>query len=133
MYQVRAMNLRDLADFSTHNYAPVDRAFQDALSIIAPEDEIHTHGMGMYIRFHYAAMLAQMYGEQRERDIVWLLSSITESPTKFPDYPFPFYTFLRTEVGHDHDKHGHKKEIIRLTDFSPEFRAFVVDYLHITY
>lgn len=126
-YQLNAHARRGLARYGdgSRNYALAEEAFQSALRALAPESEVHAVGIGMFVRFHYAAMLAEVYGESRRADIERLMREVAVVPAEFRAYSFPFYEFLENETSHEHDAHGHRQDLVRLSQMVPQFRTFL--------
>lgn len=133
LHQLDGLDRRALAKYGDKNYAPAEAAFKDALDVLATSPKgVHEFGVAMFVRFHYAGMLSEIYGTQRRGDIEELIRGIVNIPGEIKDYPFPFYEFLKNEVGSEHDVHGHKQDILRLRTLVPEFKTFT-DRLGIRY
>lgn len=119
IYQMDGMTRISIAKYvdDKASYQLAERSFMNGLQAFAPEDsEAHTVNFGMYLRFQYAAMLADVYGGTRKKDIENILRPIIEGPpAKFQGYPFSFFEFLKNET-------RRKKDILRLIKLVPEFK-----------
>lgn len=125
IYQLQGMNREAIAIYTDKNYSKAESAFKNGLEVIAPEDELHSYGIGLFLRFHYAAMLARMDKETRKEDIKNLILPIINRPNKFQDKYFFFDDFLKNETAASHDSHGHKQDLIELTIIVPELKNFL--------
>lgn len=126
IYETQALARRALARNGKGDYSLAEMAFEKALEAITVNGEdYHVAGMGAYIRFHYAAMLADVYGKTKIKEIAALLNPIFNISTQWANLPSGFYEFLKNEASSEHDTHGHKKDLIILSQMVPEFKSFL--------
>lgn len=125
MYQLDGMARRSMARYGDKHYDLAEAAFKRALQVATEEKSFGTFSLSMFARFHYAAMLAEVYGESRRADIERLLDGIINVPAEFKNSYFVFYDFLKNEAGSEHDSHFHKQDLVRLSKIVPQFRAFL--------
>ena len=126
IYQMQGLSRRTIAQFTDGNDVPAEAAFKRGLDVLAEdENDMHSYNVGLYLRFHYAAMLAEVYGDARKSDIEELLAPMVAPPLQFRNYNLSFYEFLKNEQEGSHDMHGHKGDIILLSKMSPAFDSFL--------
>ena len=128
IYQVDALAKRAVAKYGNKDYSVAEELFKKGLDAIAPEDEAHTYMLGMYLRFHYAGTLAEVYGDRRKADIETILAPIiaaTPTNQKFKEFPNTFFEFLKNEMDSSHDTHAHKQDIESLVKIAPAFKTTV--------
>lgn len=125
IYMSDALARRALARFGKGDYSLAEQAFEKALETIVREGDIHAYILGTYIRFHYAALLADKYGKAKIDKITAILKPIYNTPPQFENYPSGFEEFLRNETASEHDTHGHKKDLIVLSKMVPEFKSYL--------
>ena len=132
MYQMKALARVGLAhnassaEVKKTNFEAAESAFKKALEILAPEDEFHTYNIGLFVRFHYAASLIQLAADNgvgRIDDIKILLEPIIHTPERFTGKKTVFEEFLKNETLSEHDDHGHKKDLQKLSQMVPSFQA----------
>lgn len=125
MHMSNALNRRALARNGIGNYLPAEQAFERALAVVSKENDVHSYILGNFIRYHYAAYLADRYGEARTGEIAAMLGPVYATPPQWEDFPSIFDEFLRNEVGSEHDTHGHKKDLVVLSKLVPEFKSYL--------
>lgn len=126
IYQMLGLARRTIAKNGNKDYSASEEAFKKGLEVLATEDTVHTYDLSLYLKFHYAAMLAETFRDERKNDISKFVKDIiAPPPAKYAGYPFGFYEFLKNETGSEHDEHGHKKDIIRLKSMVPEFAEYL--------
>ena len=126
IYQMKAMTDADVARFSSGDYSAAEESFKMGLAALSPEDDLHSYGLGLFLRFHYASVLARVYGKERIGDINEILQTIVNRPAQFSKSYFFFDDFLKNELGSEHDEHGHKKDMVLLAKLVPKFNSFLL-------
>lgn len=121
MYMLDGINRAGIAKYTNDesNYKLAEISFKNGLAALSPEaDSVHTFGSSMYIRFYYASMLADVYGESRKADIANLLQPIIAGPpAEFKNYPFTFFSNIKTASADS----VFKKKALNLVKLAPEF------------
>ncbi|GEM_PF-3765448 len=122
IYEMNGISRWGLAKHSgdLNSYELAESSFKEGLRVLTPEGSmVHTFDLGMNLRFYYAAMLAEVYGENRVSDIKSLLQPIISGPPPdFKNYPFGFFNFLK-------NNQSSQVHIARLIKFVPEFKQFL--------
>lgn len=124
IHQARGVNQKTIADFTNQDYATAEASLAEAVRILDSYQSFHEYGMSLYARFHYAAMLADVYGEERLADIREILSPILNVPSQYQGQDFYFYDFLRVATARPGDSRE-KADIRELANLVPEFRSFL--------
>lgn len=102
-------------------YDQSEKAFQNALQILAPEDVLDTYRTGLYVRYTYALLLSERYGDGRRGEISKLLSSIISPPEQFRAHQKVFVDFLRNTRAR-----SCVKDTPRLIELVPEFGKYLI-------
>ena len=126
IYQMYAMNLGIIAEETDHNFSKSEEVFKQGLEAMAPEEELHSYGEGLFLRFHYAALLAKADPVGRKQDIIDMLNRMTQPrPVGIAGKYLAFDEFVKNEASSSHDTHSHKKDLLRLSAISPAFKAYL--------
>lgn len=126
IYMLQAIDRWHIARFSDEDYSFTEDAFKRSLQALALEKNVDTFGVELYVRFYYAILLTEAYGEERPNDIATILEPVINPPPEFQTYPFLFNEFLEgQQYKREDDPLEFKDEIIRLQEVSPEFRSFL--------
>lgn len=126
IYIMQGIVRKNIADFTNRDYALSETAFKNGLEILSHTDktDVLSYGMELFLRFHYAAMIAEEFGIKRRTDIEEILKPILEPvPPQFEGYPFQFYEALKNETLSG--AHLDKSDIKRLSELIPEFKKFL--------
>ncbi len=134
IYRSNALDRKTLAKYTDQDYSYAENLFKMGLQALLPKDtpgdndfSINAYNIGLYLRFNYAAMLANVYGDKRKNDIIALLQLIINPAPTLKDSSLSFYEFLRNETAKSHDTYGHKKDILRLTNLVPGFKEALAE------
>ena len=126
-YMLAGIEKGGIAQFFDRNYSPSEYAFKEALKFLGDvSNDADSYNLGFFVRFNYAAMLAEAFGGKRLTDIRVLLQPvIAPPPPQFQNYPFSFYEFLENENSPAHKDYIARKRIVLLSGLMPEFKSFL--------
>lgn len=125
MHMSNALNRRALALHDIGNHLLAEQAFEHALTAVSKGTDVHAYLLGKYIRFHYAAFLAVTYKESKASEISAMLEPIYTTHPQWENHSSNFEEFLINETSSEHDIHGHKADLVVLSELVPEFKSYL--------
>lgn len=125
LYQRNAVARYVLFRNGIGSFTQVEELFKKGLNAVAPAiqgGDVHAFGMGAYLRYHYAAAVAEQYGDGRKEDIGALLDPIINPPTGMERGLKDFSGFMYGVVNRGTHEH-HRRDILLLAGLIPEFKS----------